>query len=377
MRSPNRSHAAAHVASPIDSALRRRGFTLVEFTLAAGLSAVLLLGVGSAFVISARALPADAAGLSAADTTTSTLERITTELAYATEILQIQSGKIEFLVPDQDSDGAEEAISYSLENGNTVVRILNGKAPATILTNVESFTMSAGTIFVPDPEPPPTSTERLLFGCDGGTPTLLALTGSRQVAQIFRPTLAAGEQSWRATRALIKLAQSGSIDGSTFVDLRGSTSATPLSVPGTSTSIPESSLSATPGWFEVSFGSTQWVSASADLAIVLRRSTGTASAAVVEASNVQLTNGSISANNGSAWTTSSTSEMAIQIFGQVSVQTALAANAGSVFGTPGQDQPDGATGGETLVTRIDITLKTQKSATLRSTAILTNQPEQP
>lgn len=374
MKPKLRSPSPAPGAKPPPT--NHRGFTLVEFVLAAGLSAVLLLGIGSAFVISARALPANAAGLSAADSATSTIERITTELAYATQVLQIQPGKIEFIVPDQDNDSLPETIAYALENSNTLTRTLNGKATTTILNNVDTFALSAGTVFVPAPAPPPAPTDRLLFGCDGGTPVLLALTGVRQVSQIFRPTLAAGEQSWRVTRALIKLAQSGPVDGVTIVDLRGSTSTTPFSVAGTPINIAESSLSATAGWVEVNFGSTLWVSASTDLAIVIRRSSGTASAAVVEASNVQLSTASFAANNGSGWAQNTTSEIAIQIFGHVSAQTALAANAGSIFGTPGQEEPD-APDGETLLTRVEITLKTRQSATLRSTAVLVNQPEAP
>ena len=125
------------------NARRHAGFTLMETLVAALVFAVIAVGLGSAVLMSARAMPASSAGANAAARAGLALDEVCGDLKYATQIDSSSATHVAFKVADRDGDGVAESIRYEWGGsaGDAVTRTYNG-AVTTVLDGADAFEIS-------------------------------------------------------------------------------------------------------------------------------------------------------------------------------------------------------------------------------------------
>lgn len=109
---------------------------------------VLLLGMSSAIVLSARALPTPGGTFQRTKETRAALELIASELPYATEITELTPNSITFTVADRGHGLAgPETIRYlwSGTAGDPLIRQYNDSDKVAVATGVTRFTLAATT----------------------------------------------------------------------------------------------------------------------------------------------------------------------------------------------------------------------------------------
>jgi len=203
------------------------GFTLLETVVAVAVTSVLMLGIGSAMLIAARAMP-DAQGPARAPVAgAEALEPLVAELQYAVSILHRSGRIIEFTVADRSGDGTPEVIRYEWSGaaGEALTRQYNGGTALPVLSDVRDFSLSYDTQTV--------STE--IPQSNESAETLLAAYNSEQdygdypiretelYAEYFRPVLPADAVSWKVTRVRFWARQSEPANGETRVQLQRAT----------------------------------------------------------------------------------------------------------------------------------------------------------
>jgi prepilin-type N-terminal cleavage/methylation domain-containing protein len=141
-----RVHAGLRIA---DCGLRTagcagRGFTLVEMVVSLGISAVLMLGIGSAMLFAARAMPDAKTPTGAIVDAGGALERIITELQYAVTVNSRSATMIEFTVADRDGNDVPETIRYEWSGtaGAPLTRQYNAGPVVEVLPDVRDFALS-------------------------------------------------------------------------------------------------------------------------------------------------------------------------------------------------------------------------------------------
>lgn len=359
---------------PTLSSRGRGGYTLLEILLAAGLTGVLMVGLGSVFVVSSHALPSAGEAEIDALAASRVAERIAAEAAFATKISTATKTVLEFDVPDRDSDGDAETIRYEWggNSGDALKRRYNGSAASEVLADVRDVDFTLGT--VTEQISPRGDGEILLFKCDAGTRGSTALTGGNCRGQFFAPWLPAGTAAWRPTRLRLRLGRNGGADSSVAINVKEAllTLLPGLVQLGTVT-VSEASLPATPDWIEVRFTNPVWALLATNACVEVKRASGSAYATVEFGQNVTITGGSIlsSNTNGLLWGSTSTSQMCIEIYGEATTLS-------SVVGTTLDLLLGSGPTSRTLATRVDVTLKAgPKNALGTASAITVNRPEAP
>lgn len=132
-------------APSIDKPLPRHpgGFSLVELVVATGITSILLVTMGSAIVLSSRAIPSSSTGTNTVTKAARVLELLTDELANASQFYERTPLSISFSVADQDEDIAPEKIRYAWSGtpGDPVTRQYNQDPPTTLLDSAECFNL--------------------------------------------------------------------------------------------------------------------------------------------------------------------------------------------------------------------------------------------
>jgi hypothetical protein len=104
---------------------------------------VLMLGIGSALMLAARAVPAEESVFRHNADASVVVQQMVTELHTATSIWQLSPVKIEFTVHDRDNDGDVEVILYQWSGtaGSPLRRSYNGGTAVVIAENVHAFAL--------------------------------------------------------------------------------------------------------------------------------------------------------------------------------------------------------------------------------------------
>jgi hypothetical protein len=342
--------------------------------LASGLTAVLMAGLGSVFVVSALALPASGkveVDLLAASRVAG---RIAAEASYATRINAATKTVLDFEVADRNSDGAVESIRYEWGGnaGDALKRAMNGSAASDVLENVRDADFSLTT--VPEVIASGGGGEILLFKCDGGTRGSSAVSGANCRGQFFAPWLPAGAAAWRPTRVLLRLGQNGPGDSKVTVNVKESlVTLLPGLVQLGTVTICEAALPATPGWVECAFPHAVWALAATNGCVEIKMGTGGNYATIEFGQNVTISGGAIlsSSTNGALWGSTPTSQLCIQVYGE-------ATTLGTVAGTTLDAVLGGGSTTRTLATRLDVSVAAgPESALGTAAAVMVNRPEVP
>lgn len=187
----------------------RRGFTLLEFVVAMGLTSVVVGAMVSAIIVVAKAgadNKPDAGWRRAA----AGIERLQLELPYATGFSQLGAHGVTFTVADRTGDTAPETIRYAWSGvaGEGLIRTING-ASETMAAEMGDFELEylVRTETETTPGPDVQSSERLLASQAAGLLGLgdrtFRVEQDRYIAQKISPALPSNATSWSITRGKV------------------------------------------------------------------------------------------------------------------------------------------------------------------------------
>ncbi len=204
-----------------------RGFTLVEVAVATAVVGILMLGMGSALLLAGRAVPEASSPTAATITAAGVVQQMTTDLQYATAILQRSARLIEVALPDRNADDVTELVRYEWSGtaGAPLTRQYNGGTVATLLANVWEFNLSYCLKTVTTTIPPQNESAETTLASYGATQSLYdsAIRNAEWYGEYFLPVLPADAISWKVTRVVICLKQDGATDGEASVQLQTAT----------------------------------------------------------------------------------------------------------------------------------------------------------
>jgi prepilin-type N-terminal cleavage/methylation domain-containing protein len=122
---------------------RRRAFTIAEMSVSLAVLSILMVAMGSAIAISARALPTPSSPVNADLALSAALDRLGAELRYAKTIESSGATFVQFLVADRNGDSSDERIRYEwLGAGQSLTRAYNGAAPVPVSDALSNFSLS-------------------------------------------------------------------------------------------------------------------------------------------------------------------------------------------------------------------------------------------
>ncbi len=186
--------------------------------------AVLMLAIGSAMLLAARAMPDARTVTGAIVDAGAALEQFMTELQYAVSVENSSATMIEFTVADRDGNDIPEVIRYEWSGtaGASLTRRYNGGAAVRVLDDVREFALSYDLEAMDAGTPQNNeSAEMALAGFDALQHTDgLPIKSSEWYGQYFLPALPADAVSWKVTRIRIHGRTDGSSSGESRVQLR-------------------------------------------------------------------------------------------------------------------------------------------------------------
>jgi prepilin-type N-terminal cleavage/methylation domain-containing protein len=196
---------------------RVRAFTLLELVVATSVMAILATGIGSVFVLAARALPNARGPSETSITATTALDQLTADLRVATSITAASATSITFTVPDRTGDGVDDTITYSWAGaGSPIIRQFDGDGGSPILASAANFAIGYNKRTVSSTTTTTTSQdsgEVLLSsfaGWSGITPTTmnggLSTTGwSSEAFTVDKITIPSDSTKWYVSRVSLRV----------------------------------------------------------------------------------------------------------------------------------------------------------------------------
>ena len=146
------------------------GFSLIELLTAMAISSVLILAIGSAITLAARALPAEDDPHLALLHGGGAVDTMQEDLEAAVHITERTATSVTLALPDRDGDGRPEVVRYAWSGtgGDPLTRRLNGGAVVPLLGDVHdldlSFDLKTSTETYPGPHV--TTSESILVATD-------------------------------------------------------------------------------------------------------------------------------------------------------------------------------------------------------------------
>jgi hypothetical protein len=255
---------------------RRAGHTLVELVATMGIVAVLSLSIGSAMLLTARAVPDPRGPFQSTISAGAALDLLISELESAITITELTGRSIAFTIADRDGDGRPERLRYAWSGtaGDPLTRHYNGIDTEMLTGEVAWFELAP-------------AYERLVETYDGiaveqGAETVLVerysntalseatASSTAWVAQHFAPALPADAVAWRPTR--VKFRARGIAGGNALaVEMRPVDSALrPGDVVLEQALIAASSLGSQYSWVDAHFTRMGRFPRGADLCVLMR-----------------------------------------------------------------------------------------------------------
>jgi hypothetical protein len=187
--------------------------TLVEMVTSLVILSVLVVGMGSAVLISTRAAEvSSAAEIANPDEIAS---KIAIDMQTAMGFSERTATAATFSVPDRNGDSFPDTLRYAWGGtpGDPLTLEYNGGAPVTVAENVHQFDLSyllrtAGGYTPPEEEEEQESEEMVLIFHDDapkGTFGSAKFSSKYLAAQYFAPTLPTNTVSWKITRVDVRL----------------------------------------------------------------------------------------------------------------------------------------------------------------------------
>ena len=297
----------------------RAAFTLLELTVSLAITSILLVAVGSAIVLAAKAIP------NAQDQTNVFLasgkatDDLVSELQFALGFTQRTANTLEFTVADRDGDSVDETIRYEWSGtaGDPLTRQYNGGPVVPIIDQVQDLAFLYDWHVVSELVPTEVESPEVELASHGsaGLPITFTVTNTNWVGQYFVPTSLPGSAtSWKVTRVAIFAKRSTPIEGVTMVQLR---TADPANLPTglilEQVSMAETSLISTYRWENFAFSNVEDLDPADGLCLVLEWISGVDPAKVRYADEAS---GRVETlDGGGSWASAAGSTMLYYIYG--------------------------------------------------------------
>ena len=207
-----------HTASRV---LYRCGFTLLELVISLSVTSILLMAVGSAIMMAAKAVPDPDTPDNEIALPARVAADISAELQLALSFTTRDSDTVEFTVADRTGDKIDETIRYDWSGtaGDPLTRQYNGGT----ITNVIDAVNEVGFLYVTtivNEQETQASAEVLLDGLVSPLENKsYMIVPSFWVGQYIQPSLPAGALSWTVTRVRLRM-DSPSAGHAVWVQLR-------------------------------------------------------------------------------------------------------------------------------------------------------------
>lgn len=285
---------------------------------------IIMGAMGSIIVLATRALPTGKAYDDLLVNGADALERLASELAYATAITEAGATAITFIALDRDSDGSDETIRYAWSGtvGDPLVRTYNG-TPANLVDNVQSLGIGyASETGTRDEE---------TGGGEGPEQTLHAYQGAPNSSEMIKPGWVLGEAftpsvpigtiSWSVTKVAIHGEQWNGADGTVVVQIQeAAADHTPSGVVLWERTVDEAELSETAAWFEMLVGGVVGLEPGQQLCLVISNGSGKKPGKFSVATGIAAMPGAYmlySNDGGASWDVQSSSAMLHRVDGTV------------------------------------------------------------
>ena len=203
---------------------RCTALTLVELVVSMTVTSTIILAIGSAMLIAARAVPDARSPTGATVAAAGAVEQMITELQYAVSVDQRSANMIEFAVADRDSNDTPEVIRYEWSGtpGDPLTRRYNAGTFASVLADVREFNLSYDLR---------TTTTEIPLGNESPRTTLVTYSATKDLydypikdtewyAEYFMPGLPADAVSWSVTSVVLHAKTDGPVDGQAHVQLQ-------------------------------------------------------------------------------------------------------------------------------------------------------------
>ncbi len=195
---------------------RDSAFTLIELVTSLAISAILLVSIASAIVISSKALPGGDTAASQIVSGARAADLILSELRFALHVSEIKPKSVRFTIPDRDGDGRPEVVCYEWSGvaGAPLKRTYNASLTTNLIDSVQSlaFDYDTATTVETYPTPPIESAEEVLIAMPvAGTfkSAEVSVEASAWPGQLIKPVLPADATGWRVTSVTVHARQSG------------------------------------------------------------------------------------------------------------------------------------------------------------------------
>jgi hypothetical protein len=307
-----------------------RGFTLVDLAVAVAVTAVIMVGIGSAMLVAGRAVPDARSPAACRLAASAAIEDMATELQYATRVMQRSAHMIEFVTPDRNADETPETVRYewSGTSGAPLSRQYNGGAAVSILTDVREFGLSYRLKTVTTQVPQGNESAQTTLAGYNSTLNLhdYPIRSVESYAEYFLPVLPADTVSWKVTRVVIRAKQDGAADGEASVQLQTATAGRlPTGTALEEKPLLESTLLSSYLDQEFTFAGVAGLAPTQGVCIVLKWvANGTACKVLARSSNVSDTNIALlkSTDGGVTWTVLANQSLLFEVYGTVTTSAA-------------------------------------------------------
>lgn len=268
------------------SALRRRGFSLLELSVSLVAASILVVGMGTSIYLASQAANAGVGRHQNARQAGEALSNLARELSFAVSVnnTYTTTQRVECTVPDLTGDGLDDVVRYSWAGtaGSPLLRTLNAGTAQTVADNVQHLQLSLQKRAKSGGSATESAQRSWMNDLTSGSTQTFSVDSSNSVGQYFLPTLPAGATAWRITRIDVKARRSGTTDGILRVQVRQATTGYAPSTLLEEVSISESRLPSSMGTYSITVPGAASLSPGQPACLLFLQEAGSGTAAVLE-----------------------------------------------------------------------------------------------
>jgi prepilin-type N-terminal cleavage/methylation domain-containing protein len=342
-RVPQDVDRTVHCRLAVRAVRPRRGFTLVELLVAAGVLSVLMLALTGVIGVVSRAIPSNDDPAVHAALLRRVADMIAMDAGTASSVTMTGKDSWVFVLAGRGPHGEDMTVEYawSGEPGTPLTRTVDGSDPQVLLAAADEFLMAFSTetrerrVQGAAVE----SAERLIAQCTEYPATELRLSSLQAVSHFVLPRFPSSVESWRPTRLVVMARSEGSASGSTSVRIfRANAQDLPGSTQIASATLSESHLSQNMAWFSIHFPSAGTVLPEQGICIVLAHASDTHSCALAAVDGSVMDSQAllaVSTTGGLSWTAVPDASLVYELYGvvrerQTQTQSITVATGGTV-----------------------------------------------